>query len=167
MVISDVVISMEDANISVQDLTAELATALALDSGQEISAGKLKALLLDEASSEAIDLRQATSVTMEQMWLLFAGWKFRVGQTYDLLGSEPDRYDFWEQTMPQTKSVFAALSRRVVHTITALTRQHDRKTGVSLAGVYIEALERGEPAQQTYTRTRFHNEGLKVIRSHQ
>lgn len=166
MVISDVVISMEDANISVQDLTTELAIALALDSGQEISVAKLKALLLDEAASEAINLGEALSVTMEQMWLLFAGWKFRIGQTYDLLGSEPDRYDFWEQAMPETRSVFAALSRKVVHTITTLTRQHDRETGVSLTGVYLEALERGEPAKQTYTRTRFQNEGLKVIRGH-
>lgn len=166
MVIYCVVISMEDANISVQNLTSELATALALDTNQKISAEKLKMLLLEEASTEAVDLGQASSMTIEQMWLLFAGWKLRIGQAYGFLGRNPDLYDFWEQAMPETKRVLAALSRKVVHAITALTRQHDRQTGVSLTGVYLEALERGEPAKQTYTRTRFHNEGLKVIRGH-
>lgn len=166
MVIYRVLISMDNSSISVQDLTSELAAALSLASHQPILAERLKALLLDEAASEAIDLGQAVSVTVEQMWLLFSGWKFRVDQAYELLGKEPDSYDFWEQSMPQTRSVFSALSRKVVQAITALTRQHDRETGVSLTGVYIEALERGEPAQQIYTRTRFQNEGLKVIRGH-
>lgn len=166
MVIYCVVISMEDANISVQNLTSELATALALDSHQKISAGKLKTLLLDEASSEAVHLGHACSVTIEQMWLLFSGWKFRIGQAYGFLGSNSDLYDFWEQAMPETRRVLAALSKKVVHGIIALTRQHDRETGVSLTGVYLEALDRAEPAQQTYTRKRFHNEGLKVIRGH-
>ena len=157
---------MEDTHISLVSLISELAGAMTQDSGRSVSTEQLKELLLEEAKSENVILRDDSSATVEEMWLLFSGWKFRIGQALGLLDADPNQHDFWEQPMPQTKAVFSRLSRKVVYAITAFARLHERETGVSVAAVLLESGDRNESLQQTYARAAFRTQGLQVIRSH-
>lgn len=157
---------MTEPDILLNDLLSELAVALGQDSGLNISSNKLKALLLEEAQCEVVVLADADIITIEQMWLLFSGWKLRIGQAYGLLSGDPAMQDFWEQHMPETRAAFSRLSRKVVHGITRSLRQHERETGVSISKVMLSSVERDEPLQQSYTRAAFQIQGLRAIGNH-
>lgn len=156
----------QDQSVSIHILCDELAQALAADNGKTIRVGALSELLDAEAKAEGITLVDG-AVLLEQMWLLYAGWKFRIGQAYDFLSEDRNLHDFWEVEMPKTRDVFSRLSKQVVAEIMRKTRDHTEATGTNLVEVFIESSSRSEPPEQTYRRVSHRKHGLKAVEQNQ